>query len=118
MNPETPAVGVSVAYRDAESESIRVECDCSSAEHSVLCWMEIEPEENWASATIYVETTTPYNTGFWQRIRMCWRILTQGYYKLEHNILLKEQALTTYIAALERTRTRLEEYRTHRSIKS
>lgn len=99
MKSQTPAVGISQTghYKDAKSFNVR--CDCHSDEHDVNMWIEIQdtdPDVQSVEVSFYVETWSPFWDKHLTRFKMIWNILTKGYHKQEHHLILNKQAATNF----------------------
>jgi hypothetical protein len=105
MKPQTPATGISLEYDSDGTKAYRIDCDCSCADHSVSTWIEVSAfDEVGVDVVFYVKTWTPYDLsqgGLWMRIKKAANVLFKGVDTQEHGILLKEQAATNWICAVE-----------------
>lgn len=104
MKAEKPATGVCKLFEHKNSVCYRVECDCSSEDHAVTTWIEVErafDDCEDISVSFYVNTySSPYANGFWKRLKNACKIL-MGKDEQQHEILLKQQAAKNWITAVE-----------------
>jgi hypothetical protein len=111
MQPEQPATGISKIFDSGKAVCYRIDCDCTSPEHKIDTWMEIEqPFEDCdqISVMFYVNTYNRYNQNIWERIKQAAKILFTGVDEKEHEILLKPQAALNWIKAVEETLERMK----------
>jgi hypothetical protein len=106
MNAETPAIGIAKIFEHKESVCYRIECECTSNNHAVDTWIEVErtfDDLEDISVIFYVNTYThPFARGFWQRIKNAAKVLI-GVDEQYHEILLKQQSAKNWIAAVEKS---------------
>jgi hypothetical protein len=115
MNAEKPATGVCKLIEHKDSVCYRIDCDCTSNNHAVDTWIEVERLFNDCediSVRFYVSTYThPFARGFWQRLKNASKILL-GVDEQQHEILLKQQAAKNWITAVENA---INEYKKNES---
>lgn len=104
MNAETPAAGISKLFEHTDAVCYRIECECTSSNHSVDTWIEVErafDDCEDISVRFYVNTYShPFARGFWQRLKNAGKVLL-GIDEQQHEILLKQQAAKNWISAVE-----------------
>lgn len=103
LKAQQPAEGVSCTGIWDDARSFRVECSCTDPRHDANMWIEVTSESDVREVTVgfYVEGTSPcWSTG-WNRIRAAWQILTQGYHRSEHHLLLNPQAALNVAEAIK-----------------
>jgi hypothetical protein len=104
MKAEKPATGISILSKYQNSVCFRVECKCTSSNHSVDSWIEVErvfDDVEDISMCFYVNTYThPFARGFWQRIKNAVKVLI-GVDERQHEILLNRQSAKNWVSAVE-----------------
>lgn len=109
MEPQTPADGIHKhRYAWDESESFVVHCDCTSDDHSVEAWIEVEDDYDFATVTFYIQPVTPYTPSLWKRVKMAFKLVFTGFYQEQHSIYLGQQAAVNFHHALKSTIERIE----------
>ena len=103
METQKPAVGI--LQRDTWGDSYRyhIQCDCAAPEHShevtVTC------DQGHVGVEIDVTAYTPYHNTYWQilkhKLSVTWKIWTQGYVEMHHELLMKPQAALNYAQTLK-----------------
>ena len=99
IKPQTPAQGISVNSKWKDATSYHINCDCGSADHAVNMWIEIQdtdPDVQSVEVGFYVETWSPFWDKNLTRFKMIWDILTRGYHKQEHHLILDKQAALNF----------------------
>lgn len=99
MRAQKPAQGIMQQWPN----SYLISCECTSPDHEVLAWVDTRPDGETREVVLefYVEGTTPWwNTGF-NRVRAAWNMLVRGFHQESHVLILREQAATNLIAALQ-----------------
>lgn len=94
MKPQTPAQGIMLNRNWGTACSYTIACECGSRDHSANMWIEVGDESDAdlqnVTVTFYVETDSPwYSLNRWRQI---WTMLTRGYAKQEHALILSKQA--------------------------
>jgi hypothetical protein len=111
MKYEQPATGISKTIDLNKAICYRIDCVCTSKEHSVDTWIEVEQpwdDIDQISVMFYVNTYNKYNQNIWQRIKQAAKILFTGVDEKEHEILLKPQAALNWIKAVEDTISKMK----------
>lgn len=93
------AKGVYTHYEDSESINIIATCECGSPEHSLTCWLEVE--DGNVVMTTFIETNINYTPSFKERLKVVWGVLTKGYYKQEHEIIMDAQTVDNFVETLQ-----------------
>ena len=103
LKAQQPAEGVSCTGIWDDARSFRVGCDCTDPAHDVHMWIEVNHDSDVKEVEVgfYVEGSSPHWSPGWNRIRAAWQILTQGYHRSEHHLLLKPQAATNMAEAIK-----------------
>jgi hypothetical protein len=110
MNNQTPAQGIMLDADFGSCQAYTIACDCHDGNHQVHMWIELEGDSDNkdVNMTFYVNTTTPFWTKGFSRIRAAWEILVRGYREDQHTLILNRRAavnvantITTVIAELE-----------------
>jgi hypothetical protein len=115
IKAQTPAKSVSATGVWDDARSFRIGCECHDPDHDVDMWIEVDndPEVQHINVGFYVEGTSPHWDQGWDRVRAAWQILTQGFHRSEHHLILDQQgaanfadALTNGVNALSKTKTK------------
>jgi len=95
-----PLKGISKLSEDA----FRINCECTSDDHTLDCWIEVDRDEDVPMVTMefYLKTWTPPFCGLWDRICTAYEILVKGVTIREHGILLDREAAKNVVQALNR----------------
>lgn len=106
MKSEKAATGISKIQEFSDTVCYRVDCECTSHDHSVDT--RIEVERLWddipdISVRFYITTWNKFPESFWDRVKQASAILFTGVNKQEHEILLKPQAAKNWIDAVEKS---------------
>jgi hypothetical protein len=112
MKAQTPAQGVSIDADWADAKVFNVECDCTSDDHAVKMWIEVQHDADIPDVEVsfYVTTWTPVWKGWSQRLQAVYDILVKGVYKQEHHMVLNKQSAVNFSAAIESTVKELEKH--------
>lgn len=104
LKAQEPAEGVSCTGVWDDASSFRVGCSCSDPNHDVNMWIEVNHDSDLGEVEVgfYVEGTSPHWNPGWSRVRAAWQILTRGYHRSEHHLLLKPQAALNVAEAIEK----------------
>jgi hypothetical protein len=94
MKPQKPAQGIMLNRNWGTARSYTIACECGVREHYPQMWIEVGSEDDVelqnVTVTFYVETPSPwYRLNRWRQI---WAMLTRGYAKQEHALILSKQA--------------------------
>jgi hypothetical protein len=110
MNAQTPAQGISIDKDFGDAKVFNVECDCTSDDHAVKMWIEVQRDKDIPDVEIsfYVTTWTPLWNGWFQRLKAVYDILVKGVHKQEHHMVLSKQSALNFAAAVESTVKELE----------
>lgn len=111
MKAEVPAIGISKIADFKDSVCYRIDCDCTSHDHSVDTWIEVDQpydDCDMVSVRFFINTYThPFSDGFWQRVKNAYKVL-MGVDEQQHEILLKPQAAKNWTAAVNSTIATIE----------
>lgn len=101
MKEQTPAEGIMKMGEWRDARCFRVACDCGAREHDVDAWIEVDHEGNepQISVTFYADLCVPF-ANFWHRVKIAWTVLTQGTYRQEHDLILRQPAARNFAAAI------------------
>ena len=110
MKAQTPAQGISIDNDWGDARTFNVECDCSSDDHAVKMWIEVQRDKDIPDVEVsfYVTTWTPLWKGWGQRLRAVYEILVKGVHKQEHHMLLNKQSALNFAEAIKSTIKDLE----------
>lgn len=99
---QTPAEGISVLTDSDDYRTYRVDCECTSADHGFVTWVELDADEDTAGITFYVQTSVrTWNKPWRQKLKVVWDIITKGYYVTESDVLMRPQVLHNFIQVLK-----------------
>lgn len=103
LKAQQPAEGVSCTGIWNDARSFRIGCDCTDPNHDVNMWIEVKHDSEVKEVEVgfYVEGISPFWSQGWSRIKAAWQILTQGYHRSEHHLLLKPQAAMNMAEAIK-----------------
>jgi hypothetical protein len=126
MKVETPALGIMKTGEFGDSKFYKVVCGCGQPDHDIN--FEVEADETGVNVNTYVTAKTDYWSeavkkrydidnewqqewdwfwkdlwnGFVTRVKLTWRIWTQGYVKTESTIAMSEQQALNYAETLKK----------------
>ncbi len=105
MKAQQPAQGIMLQGDFGNSRNFKVECDCSSDDHAVHMWIEVNKDTDVQEVEVsfYVNTWTPCWRGWGQRLQAVYEILFKGVHKQEHHMILNRQAALNLAKAIENT---------------
>ena len=105
MTHQTPAQGIMLDRDYGGSKSYTVACDCQDGDHQVHMWIELTGDDDCKhiEMTFYVNTTTPFWTKGFSRLKAAWTILVKGYREDQHTLILNKQAALNVASAIEST---------------
>ena len=111
MKAQEPARGILETSHNEYGHAYHVECECSSEDHAVCTYIEVEPdlEIDAIEVGFYIETWTPFFENFWSRVKCAYDVLFKGVHKQQHHIILNEQAATNWITAVSNSITELKD---------
>ena len=94
MKPQKPAQGIMLNRNWGTARTYTIACECGELDHFPQMWIDIGDESDAdlqnVTVTFYVETASPwYSVNRWHQI---WQMLTRGYVKQEHALILSKQA--------------------------
>lgn len=94
MKTQVPAQGISLDRDFGDAKIFNIECDCTDDRHSVKMWIELNGDSDTKDVEMifYVNTTTPFWTEGFSRIKAAWNILFKGYREDHHTLILNKQA--------------------------
>ena len=94
MIPQTPAQGIMLTGKYDDSQSYRINCECTDLSHTVDMWIEVQGDKdvNCVTLEFYVITQTPYWKKGFNRVKAAWDVLTKGYHESENHLILNKQA--------------------------
>ena len=113
---QTPASGIAeIGYQSHNHRAYRVQCECTSVDHALDVWIEVEPDSECGlvELTIIANLWTPVFNGILDRIKAAWNILFKGVHKQEHSILLNHQSALNFAETLT---TAINDLQTRKSI--
>lgn len=110
MKAQKPAQGISIEKDWGDAKVFNVECDCSSDDHAVKMWIEVQrdPDIPDVEVSFYVTTWTPVWSGWNQRLKAVYEILFKGVHRQEHHMLLNKQSAINFAEAIKNTVKELE----------
>ena len=111
MKAQTPAQGISIEKDFGDAKVFNIECDCSSDDHAVKMWIEVQRDEDIPDVEVsfYVTTWTKNWWNDWPaRLRAVYDILFKGVHKQEHHMLLNKQSALNFVEAIKKTVTEME----------
>jgi hypothetical protein len=105
LEAQTPARGISLAGDYGDAKNYHIECDCSSTEHSIKMWIEVNGDKETQDVEVgfYVDTWTPFWDKKFNRFRTAWNVLFNGVNRQEHHIILNKQAALNLAKVVEST---------------
>ena len=108
-----PAEGILKRKSYSDAHSYLVECSCTSEDHAIDVWVEIEKEDDIEEVQVifYMEWGYGYYPwkGLWHRVKTAWKVLWGGKVHVESDILLSADAARNFAEALEKSVTDLEQ---------
>lgn len=103
LKPQKPAKGISIDNDWGDAKSFNIECDCTSDDHAVKMWIEVQRDNDIPDVEVSFYVTT-WTKEFWKnwpaRLKAVWDILVHGVHKQEHHMLLSEQSATNFAHAI------------------
>jgi hypothetical protein len=103
---QRPAQGISLDKDFGDAKVFNVECDCSSDDHAVKMWIEVQRDQDIPDVEVSFYVTT-WTKNFWNnwpaRIRAVYDILFKGVHKQEHHMLLNKQSALNFAEAIKDT---------------
>lgn len=111
MKAQKPAQGIMLQNDFGDSKNFKVECDCSSDDHAVYMWIEVDKDDdvNDVEVSFYVTTWTKE---FWRnwpaRLRAVYDILVKGVHKQEHHMILNKQSALNFAETIKQTVKEME----------
>lgn len=105
MKAQKPAQGISIDNDYGDARVFNIECDCSSDDHAVKMWIEINKDQDIpdVEVTFYVNTWTPWFSGWQERIVAALNMLFKGVHKQQHSMLLNRQSALNFAEAIKST---------------
>lgn len=105
MKAQKPAQGISIDKDFGDARVFNVECDCSSDDHAVKMWIEINKDRDIpdVEVTFYVTTWTPWFNSWRDRLGAALNILFKGVHKQQHSMLLNHQTALNFAEAINST---------------
>lgn len=105
MKAQKPAQGIMLQADFGNSRNFKVECDCTSDDHAVHMWIEVDKDTDVQEVEVsfYVNTWTPCWQGWGQRLQAVYEILFKGVHKQEHHMILNRQAALNLAKTIENT---------------
>lgn len=111
MKAQKPAQGISLEKDWGDARVFNVECDCSSDDHAVKMWIEVQRDADIPDVEVSFYVTT-WTREFWNnwpaRLRAVWDILVHGVHKQEHHMLLNRQSALNFATAITDTVKQLD----------
>jgi hypothetical protein len=110
MKAQIPAVNIMKIGEFNDSSAYTIACDCHSPDHAVDAWIEVLSDTEFRDITVsfHVQGTVPFWGEGFNRFRLMWQVLTTGYYKSEHHLILNEQSATTLVDAIKKDLTKFK----------
>jgi len=110
MKAQAPAQGISIEKDFGDARVFNVECDCSSDDHAVKMWIEVQRDKDVPDVEVsfYVTTWTPAWSDWRKRLKAVYEILFKGVHKQEHHLLLDNQSALNFAEAIKNTVKELE----------
>jgi hypothetical protein len=110
MKAQKPARGIMLDANFGDSQVYTIDCDCHEGDHQVHMWIEINSDKDIKDVemTFYVNTTTPFWTEGFSRVRAAWDILTTGYREDQHSLILNKQAALNVASTINQVVKELE----------
>lgn len=106
MKAQAPASGISVERVFEDARVFNVECDCTSDDHAVKMWIEVQRDRDVSDVEVSFYVTT-WTKDFWNnwpaRFRAVYDILVKGVHKQEHHMLLNKQSAINFAQAIKDT---------------
>lgn len=104
MKTQKPARGIMQTGDWPDAKSFHVECDCTSPDHAVRMWIEVDQDKETADVQVgfYVDTWTPFWDMKFNRFKAAWDILVKGVNRQEHHLLLNKQAALNFAETIKR----------------
>jgi len=104
MKAEQPAEGILKTGTWPGAKSFHIECNCTSADHAVNMWIEVDSDKETQDVQVgfYVDTWTPFWDKKFSRLRAAWDILVYGCNRQEHHLLLTKQAALNFAETIKR----------------
>ena len=105
MKAQMPAQGIMLERDYGDAKNFKVECDCTSDDHSVHMWIEVQRDRDIPDIEVsfYVNTwTAKFWKGWPQRARAIWDILVHGVHRQEHHMLLNRQSALNFAETIKR----------------
>jgi hypothetical protein len=125
LKPETAVEGIMKTGEFGDAKFYKVSCQCGSPDHDIN--FEVEADETGVNVNTYVSVKTDYWTesvkkrydidnpylqeldwtlkdiwnGLVTRLKLTWRVWTQGYLKTESTIAMSEQQALNYAETLK-----------------
>lgn len=110
MKAQKPAQGISIDNDYGDARIFNVECDCTSDDHAVKMWIEVQKDKDIPDVelTFYVTTWTPFFASWRERLQAIWDIAINGVHKQQHSMLLNRQTALNMAEAIKSTVRELE----------
>jgi hypothetical protein len=112
MKPQTPAQAISVDKDWGDAKVFNVECDCSSDDHAVKMWIEVQRDTDIPDVEVSFYVTT-WTKNFWKdlpaRLGAVYDILVKGVHKQEHHMLLNKQSAINFAHTILNTVKELDD---------
>jgi hypothetical protein len=104
MEPQSAAQGIMQTDEFDDALAYKVVCSCGHNAHEHNVWVEIEPDINEISVTVYTRLSS--KQGFWRNI---WQLFTKGYIEMETSLLMNRQQALNYSETLRSAIAHLSE---------
>lgn len=110
MKTQTPAAGIMFDADYGDSKTYTIACECHDSNHQVHMWIELNSDSDAKDVemTFYVNTTTPFWTKGFSRIKAAWDMLFKGYREDQHTLILNKQAALNIAATINQVVRELE----------
>lgn len=103
VKAETPATNVSKIADFGDSKCYRINCECTSTDHSVDTWIETTSVHDIVSVTFYINTHTRFFDNIWQRLKCALNVLFLGVDEKQAEIIMNKQTAKNWISAVDKT---------------
>lgn len=102
---QKPAQGIMLQGDYENSKNFKVECECSSEDHSVFMWIEVAEDKDIPEIEVsfYVKTWTPLWGGWRDRLKAVYQILFKGLHRQEHHMILNQQSALNFAETIKQT---------------
>ena len=102
MKAQKPAKGIMLtgdySNNASPAKNYHVECECSSSDHSVSMWIEVDSDSETQDIQVgfFADTWTPWWDKYHNRFKCIWQLLTTGVIRYEHHMILSKQSAVNF----------------------